>query len=146
MPLHIREMRKNDLEPMYQLLSDPAVMKYLEPPFTKEKTESFLNTCGLTTNPRIYAVDHEEGFTGYVIFHEYDEDSLEIGWVLFPRYWGQGYASELTRQLIEKSLQTKKTLIIECDPEQTVSGHIAEKYGFIYQGRKNGLDIYRRDA
>lgn len=146
MPLHIRKMRKNDLEPMYQLLSDPAVMKYLEPPFTKEKTESFLNTCGLTTNPRIYAVDNEEGFTGYVIFHEYDEDSLEIGWVLFPRYWGQGYASELTRQLIEKSLQTKKTLIIEGDPEQTVSGHIAEKYGFIYQGRKNGLDIYRRDA
>ena len=124
MPLHIRKMRKNDLEPMYQLLSDPAVMKYLEPPFTKEKTESFLNTCGLTTNPRIYAVDNEEGFTGYVM----------------------GYASELTRQLIEKSLQTKKTLIIECDPEQTVSGHIAEKYGFIYQGRKNGLDIYRRDA
>ena len=61
MPLHIRKMRKNDLEPMYQLLSDPAVMKYLEPPFTKEKTESFLNTCGLTTNPRIYAVDNEEG-------------------------------------------------------------------------------------
>ena len=75
MPLHIRKMRKNDLEPMYQLLSDPAVMKYLEPPFTKEKTESFLNTCGLTTNPRIYAVDNEEGFTGYVIFHEYDEDT-----------------------------------------------------------------------
>jgi len=146
MPLHIRKMRKNDLEPMYLLLSDPAVMKYLEPPFTKEKAESFLNTCGLTTDPRIYAVDNEEGFTGYVIFHEYDEDSLEIGWVLFPRYWGQGYASELTRQLIEKSLQTKKTLIIEGDPEQTVSGHIAEKYGFIYQGRKNGLDIYRRDA
>ncbi len=122
---------------------DPAVMKYLEPPFTKEKTESFLNTCGLTTNPRIYAADHEDGFAGWVIFHEYDQDSLEIGWVLFPQYWGQGYASELTRQLDEKACRKRKPLIIECDPEQTVSGHIAEKYVFICQGRQNGLDIYR---
>ncbi len=110
MTFHIRKMRKNDLEPMLLLLSDPAVMKYLEPPFTKDMTESFLNACGLTTEPRIYAADHEDVFAGWVIFHEYDQDSLEIGWVLFPRYWGQGYASELTRQLIEKSLQTKKTL------------------------------------
>ncbi len=118
-------------------------MKYLEPPFTKDMTESFLNACGLTTEPRIYAADHEDGFAGWVIFHEYDQDSLEIGWVLFPQYWGQGYASELTRQLDEKACRKRKPLIIECDPEQTVSGHIAEKYVFICQGRQNGLDIYR---
>ena len=145
MTLNIRKMRESDFEPLYLLLSDPDVMKYLESPYTQEKTELFLETCGLTAEPRIYAVDNDEGFAGYVIFHEYDPDSLEIGWVLFPKYWGQGYASELTRQLVEKGQQENKALIIECDPDQPVSGHIAAKYGFYYQGRINGLDIYRRN-
>ena len=143
MSLTIRKMKESDLGPLYLLLSDPLVMKYMEPPYSMEETEAFLKSCGLTDEPRIYAVDNEEGFAGYIIFHHYEDDSMEIGWVLYPKYWGRGYASELTIRLIAKGFTIRKALIIECDPEQEISKHIAEKHGFEHLGRKDGLDIYR---
>ena len=145
MKLIIRRMREEDLEPLYRLLSDPPVMEYLEPPFSAEKTETFLKNCGMKEAPQVYTVEDENGFAGYVIYHPYDQDSMEIGWVLYPEYWGKGYASELTEQLIEKARTAKKALIIECDPGQSVSRHIAEKYGFTCLGEKEGLILFRLD-
>ena len=143
MDLTIRKMSIKDLEPLYKLLSEPQVMKYLEPPYTKEKTESFLIDAGLSDPPRVYAVDRDSTFIGYVIFHAYDDASMEIGWVLHPLYWGSGYASHLTELLIEKGLELHKQLVIECVPEQEVTRHLAMKYGFEYDGRTGGLDVFR---
>lgn len=69
--------------------------------------------------------------------------SLEIGWVLHPLYWGNGYASQLTELLIEKGLELYKQLVIECVPEQEITKHLATKYGFVYDGRNGGLDVFR---
>ena len=44
--LHIRRLTAEDLEPLHRLLSDPAVMRYLEPPFTRAQTEAFLQKAG----------------------------------------------------------------------------------------------------
>ena len=86
--------------------------------------------------PLVFTVDAENGFAGYVICHPYDPDSMEIGWVLCPEHWGKGYASELTEQLIEKARIAKKAVVIECDPGQSVSRFIEEKYGFTCLGEK----------
>ena len=145
MKLIIRRMREEDLEPLHRLLSDSSVMKYLEPPFSTERTETFLKNYGMKEAPLVYTVEDENGFAGYVIYHPYDQDSMEIGWVLYPEYWGKGYASELTEQLIEKARTAKKALIIECDPGQSVARHIAEKYGFTCLGEKEGLIMFRLD-
>ena len=145
MKLIIRRIREEDLEPLHRLLSDSSVMKYLEPPFSAERTETFLKNYGMKEAPLVYTVEDENGFAGYVIYHPYDQDSMEIGWVLYPEYWGKGYASELTEQLIEKARTAKKALIIECDPGQSVSRHIAEKYGFTCLGEKEGLIMFRLD-
>ena len=69
---------------------------------------------------------------------------MEIGWVLYPEYWGKGYASYLTELMMERCRELKKAPMIECDPGQEVSGHIALKYGFYYIGEIDGLDVYRR--
>ena len=42
MDLSIRRMRKEDLGWLYRLLSDPEVMRWLEPPYSMEQTEAFL--------------------------------------------------------------------------------------------------------
>lgn len=65
-------------------------------------------------------MDDENGFAGYVIYHQFDQDSMEIGWVLYHEHWGKGYVSELTEQLIEKAQIAKKALVNECDPGQSV--------------------------
>ena len=82
-------------------------------------------------------------FIGYVIYHSYDQNSVEIGWVLFPDYWGKGYASILTKQMIAEAGNQGKSLVIECDPAQKTTEHIALKHGFVRTERKDGLDVYR---
>lgn len=135
-------MTYKDLKPLYQLLSKPLVMKYLEPPFSYEQAEKFLLEQGLSYKPRIYAVEKNRNFIGYVIYHDYDDVSIEIGWVLDSSYWGKGIATFLTEQMIDKAKQSGKHIVIECVPEQVSSIRIAERYGFKYQRKQDGLMIF----
>lgn len=144
MNLTLRKVKGADFEDLYELLSDPKVMEYLEPPFTKERTAQFLESAGLFDPPLIYAVENEDGvFIGYVIYHDYDADSKEIGWVLKRCAWGKGYAKELTQQLITRANSEGKNVVIECVPEQHVTKHIAELFSFADTGRQDGCDVYK---
>ena len=99
----IRKMMESDAQDLYEVLSNPDVMKYIEPPFSLEQTKQFLNDFGLCNPPRIYAAENDDGeFIGYVIFHEYDSDSMEIGWILKKKHWGKGYATKLTKDLLSE--------------------------------------------
>ena len=80
--LRIRKMTFADLDDLYALLSDVEVMRFIEPPFSKEQTAQFLMDAGLSDNPLVYAVEDSSSFIGYVIFHDYDEENMEIGWIL----------------------------------------------------------------
>lgn len=142
MNLAIRKMEEKDLEPLHILLSDPDVMKFLEPPYTKKQTYDFLQKA-LSDSPPVFAVEKGGSFIGYVICHPYEEDSMELGWVLLPEHWGKGYASALTRQLMDKAAGEGKKPVIECDPQQKVTRHIAGKFGFVHTETKDGLDIFR---
>lgn len=142
--LQIRRFQADDLDDLFNLLSDEEVMKYLEAPYTREAAEAFLRRCALGDAPLIYAVEDKGGaFVGYVIYHPYDAGSYEIGWVLHKRHWGMGYASELTQCLIEDARDKTDNLIIECLPAQTATGNIALKHRFSFVEHRDGLDVYR---
>ena len=142
--LQIRRFQADDLDDLFALLSDEEVMKYLEAPYTREAAEAFLRRCGMADPPQIYAVeDFHQAFIGYVIYHPYDADSYEVGWVLHKRHWGRGYASELTQCLIEDARDRTDHLIIECLPAQTATGNIALKHRFSFVEHRDGLDVYR---
>ena len=139
----IRKMTITDLDDLYALLSDSEVMRYIEPPFSKEQTVQFLMDAGLSEKPLVYAVEDSGSFIGYVIFHDYDKENIEIGWILKREVWGQGYASLLTKILIDKSRKIGKGVIIEFDPRQAVTEHIAKKHGFVFSGKRDGCDVYK---
>ena len=93
----------------------------------------------------IYAVeDFNQKFIGYVIFHEYDNDSFELGWILNKRYWGKGYANELTKAFINRSSEIGKNLIIECAPNREDSKRIAMKNNFEFIGESDGCSVFKR--
>lgn len=141
--LNIRRMKETDAAALHELLSDEDVMRYIEPVFTMEQTVEFLDKAGLSDSPLIYAVDDENGaFIGYVIYHDYEAGSKEIGWVLKKDAWGKGYASTLTSRLIDMAKAEGKDAIIECSPNQLASRHIAEKFGFAYIGQRDGCDVF----
>lgn len=143
MDITIRKMRPGDADALYRLLSDPAVMRYLEPPFDRAQTEDFLRRAGLAEPPLVYAAEENGDFIGYVIYHAYDEQSVEVGWVLLPEYWGRGYASALTERLIDRARQEQKSVVIECAPAQEATKRIAVKKGFRACGNCDGLAVYR---
>ena len=136
-------MTFDDLDDLFALLSDGEVMRYIEPPFPKEKAVQFLMDAGLSEKPLVYAVEDSSSFIGYVIFHDYDEENMEIGWILKRDVWGKGYASILTKMLIDESRKLRKGAIIECDPRQAVTEHIAKKHGFVFSGKRDGCDVYQ---
>lgn len=144
MSLTIRRMTEKDLGSLARLLSDARVMCHLEPPFSSEQSRTFLDEAGLTDPPLIYAVEDGGGFAGYVIYHGYDESSVEIGWVLAPRAWGRGYATELTHVLLGWAQAAGKDVVIECVPEQVATRRIAERFGFSLVGERDGLIVFRR--
>jgi len=142
---YVRKMTPADFQPLHALLSDPEVMKYLEPPFTEEQTEAFLRTQGLADEPCILAAeDPKHQFIGYVIFHDYDATSKEIGWVLRKEAWGRHAASHLTKLLVGMAFQEGRDAVIECVPEHLASRKIAEENGFTETGTRDGLVVYRR--
>lgn len=144
MNLTIRKMVPEDLQPLYELLADSRVMQYLEPPYSLEQTRRYLETKGLSSQPAVLAVEKDDGqFVGYVIYHAYDKESTEIGWVLAPSFWGVGYASRLTGQLIAMAQAENKDVVIECVPQQQATRAIALKYGFLDMGESEGLVVYR---
>lgn len=146
MALRIRRFEENDLQSLHKLLSDEEVMRYIEPPFTLEKTRDFLENAGLTDESLIYAVEDESStFIGYAIYHDYGNDSKEIGWLLSKQFWGKGFAQVLTEMLVQKAKAEGKSAIIECSPEQEATKHIAEKLEFRYAGLIDGCDLYKLD-
>lgn len=142
----IRNFTTNDADELYETLSNEEVMEYIEPVFDMKRTKEFIETAGLCVPPLVYALIWKDTgkVIGHVIFHQYENDSYEIGWVLNRKYWGKGIAGEVTTSLIDysKSLEAK-SCVIECAPGQKVSQHIAQKNHFVFEGEQDGCAVYR---
>lgn len=145
--LRVRTFRPEDAKDALAWLGDGEVMRYVEEPFDLEKTEAFLAAHGLTGKPHVYAVEEKESgrLTGHLIFHPYDEDSYELGWILAKDFWNKGYASMLTEAAIAfAGKQGIPYLVIECGRRQNASIALARKYGFTADGSEDGLLRFRR--
>lgn len=143
----IRNFTMDDAVDLYKVLSDEKVMEYIEPAFDMEQVKEFIKEAGLCEPTLVYALVWKENseVIGHVIFHLYEEDSYELGWIIRREYWSRGIAGEVTEALVEyaKGLDSIYSCVIECDPEQEASKRIARKYGFTYDGVDDGCDVYR---
>lgn len=142
----IRNLIPDDANDLYETLSDEKVMEYIEPAFDMEQVMEFIEDAGLCEPPLVYALEWKENgkVIGHVIFHPYEEDSYEIGWIINRGYWNMGIADEVTKKLIEYAKNFGiNSCIIECDSEQEASKHIALKNGFVYESEDDGCDVYR---
>ena len=140
--LLVRPFAEADAPALGRILSDPAVMRFLEPPFSPEQTRAFLREAGLCRPPRVYAVIRKDdgGLIGHLIWHPWEETSMELGWVLARDCWGRGYARELTETALA---QTDRDVVIECCPAQAATRHLAESFGFQAEEEQDGLAVYR---
>ncbi|MBQ2705172.1 MAG: GNAT family N-acetyltransferase [Agathobacter sp.] len=142
----IRNMKIEDADDLYQVLSDESVMQYIEPVFDKQRTKDFIHEAGLCEMPLVYAIVWKitGRVIGHVIFHFYEKNDYELGWILNKDYWGMGIADEVTKELINYARYLGiECCVIECDAEQSVSKQIAIQNGFLYEDKTDNLERYR---
>lgn len=142
--LLVRRFREEDAAALFAVLSDPEVMKYIEPPFSTARTEAFIRQAGLCEPPLVYAVVWKAtgALIGQLIWHDWDEGVKELGWILRRDYWGRGIATELSAAAIEKS---ERSIVIECSPAQTATRRIAERLGFRLAEENEELLVYMKE-
>ena len=143
---HIRNFSMEDVDDLYEVLSDKDVMIHIESAFDRERTKEFIQVAGMCEPPLVYAIVWKltGKVIGHAIFHQYEESDYEIGWILNREYWGKGIADELTKELINYARYIGiSSCIIECDTKQNASKKIALKNGFVYEGIIDNLERYR---
>jgi ribosomal-protein-alanine N-acetyltransferase len=104
--LRLRRYRKDDLELMHGLMSDPSVMRHYVAPFSREQSQRALSNALASYDKRGYsllAVERKSDgrFIGHVGLLHWDDvdarEDVEVAYMLLPAYWGCGYATEAAR-------------------------------------------------
>ena len=151
--LRLRHFTYDDLQIMFELSSDPEVIKYADTPVKDmEETRQRLEQGQLSDYKKYgygrFAVELKEtgkviGFCGIKYLPEIDLP--ELGYRYLPAYWGKGIGTEAAQACVEfarDDLQIKK-LIALIIPENIASIRLAEKLGM---KRGPTIHIYDVDA
>jgi RimJ/RimL family protein N-acetyltransferase len=67
---------------------------------------------------------------------EVSADEIEIGWMITPSAWGQGYATEAGRAVRDEAFDRLglESIVAVHHPENAASGRIMEKLGMAFEG------------
>ncbi len=109
--LRLREWRDVDLGPFAEMNADSRVMRLLQGPMTADESAASLARMQDAWRGRgwgLFAVERREdmafvGFCGLapVTFPAAFEPKVEIGWRLAHQHWGNGYATEAARRVLD---------------------------------------------
>ena len=144
--LYLREVKDSDLQLLFELHSDPEVMKFIRPPEKKlEETRA--------TMERIFRTNDYEKGIGLWICHEKISNNfigwfvlkplentpdIEIGYRLLKKHWGKGFATEMSRILLNYCFDVVKLSKIAAatHPDNKASQHVLEKIGLHFVRRQ----------
>ena len=151
--LVLRRMSRSDAEDMYEYASDPAVTRFLTwdvHPNARFSANylSFLQSKYRSGEFFDWAVTLRSsgkmiGTCGFSHFN-FPAYSAEIGYVLNPRYWGRGIASEAAARVIRFGFDYLGLNRIEarCMCGNGQSRRVMEKLGMKYEGTvRDGLYV-----
>jgi len=141
--LYLRPFVPSDWEKIYELDSDPEVMKYLTQ-FAKDKKSDYpkiIEHCMAyyQENPGFgvwAAIEKEtEEFIGWFMLKKYQySNHQELGYRLMKKYWERGYATEMSLKLVEYGFSEKSLskIVAITHPENIGSQKVLKKAGMKY--------------
>jgi RimJ/RimL family protein N-acetyltransferase len=145
--LLLRRMTADDLELLVRMHSDPRVMRYGGGVRDRAGSEAMLRERILE-----YYADHPglgvwatiERATGacvgiHNLNHLYGEPDIQVGYMLYPEYWGRGYATEMCVALLRHGFGAVglAKIVAITDPDNEASQHVLRKSGLVYIGERS---------
>jgi len=158
--LILRKMHKDDIKEWIEFFIDNPLEIYLGidvslPTETKATNWIDLQLKRYATNDfgHLAAIEkktgHLVGVGGLIKRDINSKEELEIAYSIIPQFWGNGYATEISKQMKKYAIENKlsESLISIISIENTPSKKVALKNGFqisetaIYKGMN--VDIFR---
>lgn len=146
--LILKVWRLSDANALFKILNDPEIVRFIGDgnPFSFEKTVEFLNWAENYQRrngfSRWKVVEKSSGeiigSCGFARPHGTVE--IELGYLFAKQYWGQGYATEITKATLQYGFEKLKfsEIIAMTDLQNPASQKVLEKIGFT----KRGLELY----
>ena len=147
--LLLRPLGSEYLLSVNEYSTDPDNARYMVflPRENLEETAAFLKNVDAEwekENPAFweFAILHAGKHIGAVSVY-FQGAAGELGWILNKKYWGNGFALEAAKAVIDFAVREKETthFIAHCDTANTASCRVMEKLGMVrtgeYGGRRN---------
>jgi RimJ/RimL family protein N-acetyltransferase len=140
--LIIREFEPSDFPGIHDYAQQAEVVQYqIWGPNTEVQTQEFLDQAiqNQTEHPRLnfefcVLLKNSNLHIGGCGIHLKDQnyDLAHIGYIMNPAFWGKGYATEVTKGLINYTRQILniKNIKATCDQQNIASKRVLEKSGF----------------
>ena len=144
--LKIREFRAEDFDALLEIDSDPRVCRYENDILTADQVRfrlegalEWAQVAPRTIYKLALTLPPDERVYGRLslkinipVIHEW-----EIGWTLHPRIWGQGYASEGARALLNYAFTQlgAHRVVAFCHADNAASTRVMERIGMQPEGR-----------
>ena len=135
--LRLRRATMGDLGAIHAILSDPVATRYWSTPphRTVEESEIWLRSM----------VDADPGKSDDFIIEREGKvigklgcwQLPEIGFILLPAAWGQGFANEAMSTFLKrrKGIGEPRRLTADVDPRNSASLRLLTRHGFVETGR-----------
>ncbi len=114
--LLLRTWKKEDAEPYYQMNQAPRVIEFLPKSLSMEEVKKFIadqDQCFLENRYALFAVEEKKSgvMIGFLGLEKMEgpysfAPAVAIGWRLAAQSWGQGYATEGARAVLEYGFKT----------------------------------------
>ncbi|MEJ6401703.1 GNAT family N-acetyltransferase [Yoonia sp. 2307UL14-13] len=130
--LILREPRPDDLEPMFEVFSDPKAMRYWStaPHETREVTKEVLDRriARWQEAPLTFQITINDTYIGNC--GNFQDN--EVGFMLSPEYWRQGILTEAMTVVIPHlwNVTDHDHLMADADPNNAASCALLRKLGF----------------
>ena len=147
----IRELSLSDLPALYELYAKPGMTDYVEPLYDYETELEYQKAY----------IENMYGFYEYGMWLVFSKETGkligraglehdELGYMIAPELWNQGYATEVCRFIIDYARENTdfEELYCRIDERNTASVRLAKKLGFTNSGQVDGdihASIYRKN-
>jgi RimJ/RimL family protein N-acetyltransferase len=139
--LILRQWKPEDRKPFARMNADPVIMEYMPRALDEKASDKLVLRFQEHFKAHgfgLYAIERKEdgafmGFVGLntVEFEAHFTPAVEIAWRLDYEYWGQGYATEAARRVIEHAFDELKLkeIVAFSVHDNSRAIHIMEKLG-----------------